>query len=73
MPKHSTQLAALEALLDEDRSLPAILRRLDTDEILQLGQAAQDLAQLCENDWFTRLAEESDPMMQIPLGYPRGW
>jgi hypothetical protein len=65
MPKYERQLAALEILLDDDRCLPEILRSLETDELAQLGEAAQALAEHCETAWFTRLAAESGPWRDL--------
>jgi hypothetical protein len=72
MPKYDTQLAALEAVLEEDRCFRTLLDQLDSDELAQLGQAAQDLAQQCENAWFIRLAEQSEAIAQL-LGPQGRW
>lgn len=57
MPEYRIELAALEALLDDDHEVAAeLLARLDTPDVRRLAHATQDLVSLCHRVWTARLA-----------------
>lgn len=54
---HSTQLSALDSLLDSDYTATThLLRKLTPHELQTLADAANELANLCHDTWVWRLA-----------------
>lgn len=56
MAEYPTELAAVEALLDEDHDAAAqLITKLETGDLRRLGHAAQDLVTLCQDTWTRRI------------------